>query len=81
LRLKHRVLFIVGEFRPLMVRKRAALLVLYNVSGETTVTAHSLPSRLTRSLGSSPWNLCSLPDAAMVRKDHNSEQYLAAINN
>jgi hypothetical protein len=58
-----------------MVRKRAALLRLYNASGETTVTAHSL-ARILR-----PRNLCSLPDAAVVRKDHNSEQYLAAINN
>src|SRR5262249_364830 len=48
-RLKHRVLFIVGEFRPLMVRKRAALLRRYNVSGESL--------RLTRSLGSSPAEL------------------------
>jgi DNA polymerase III sliding clamp (beta) subunit (PCNA family) len=53
-----------------MIRKRAALLRLYNVSGETTVTAHALARIVPR-----------LPDAAVVRKDDNSEQYLDAINN
>ena len=61
---------------------RGERLVYFHIAGSLTHCSRAYPrgcSSLARIF--TPRNLCSLPDAAVARKDHNSEQYLAVINN